>query len=163
MGGATKKVARVGTGIMSGGLSEVGIRSGLISNPFGGGGGGPRTPDDLFGNQLEEARKLEQDLQGADIPEAEKKKLLQQLKTPIDADINFGAIGNGLINAPGLNQKMRLSYDINATGSIQDRLKKLKQNTARAEALSGRLLAAKRQQPGTQQTLLSSGPGIMSR
>jgi len=159
MGGATKKVARVGTGIMSGGLSEVGIRSGLISNPFGG-GGGPRTPDDLFGNQLEEARKLEQDLKGADIPEAEKKRLLEQLRTPIDADFN---IGGSLINAPGLNQKMRLSYDINATGSIQDRLKKLKQNTARAEALSGRLLAAKRQQPGTQQTLLSSGPGIMSR
>jgi len=152
MGGATKKVARVGTGIMSGGLSEVGIRSGLISNPFGG-GGGPRTPDDLFGNQVEEARKLEQDLKGADIPEAEKKRLLEQLRTPIDADFN---IGGSLINAPGLNQKMRLSYDINATQSIKDRLNKLAKVSARSAAFERKLVAAKTDQPGQIQSMLTS-------
>ena len=127
-----------------------GLLGGGVGSLIGGGIGAMKKPQeqgDPFQAQLDEARALDSELQGADIPDSERKALLAELNK--NTSVKFNAAGFG----PSLDRQFR--FDLDALGSIQDRLKKLKENSVRAEGIRTKVVEAQADQPGQRQTLLS--------
>lgn len=104
-------------------------------------------PNEVFGNQLGEARKTEQDLLSADIPDPERQSLLGTLTR----DIRQQTVHKGQLLDVGL------SYDINRTADVQAKLNEYLNNTNKAKEYEQRIKNFLTNQPGQAQTRLTSG------